>query len=264
MVGRFLAPLVGGLLIFGENFRWVYVADGFAGVLALIAAIRLPLATKTTGSAWETLKKQRGKYGQEISFVFRHRGILATSGIEATQYFAYGAIETYLPIYLNEKLGFQAWEIGLLFTAQILAATLTKPVMGRLSDRYGRIPMIVAGLALGGIATGLLIVSSYYAVLMALIAVFGLGLATTTASTAALVADFSRAEGRGGALGILSGIMDVGQSAGPMVAGVLIGTTLSYRMTFPIIGLALIIVSLAYWAGMRRYINTASSHVNKG
>ena len=264
MVGRFLAPLIGGLLIFGENFRWVYVADGFAGILALIAAIRLPLATKTTGSAWEALKKQRGKYGQEIKFVFRHPGILATSGIEATQYFAYGAIETYLPIYLNEKLGFKAWEIGLLFTAQILAATLTKPIMGRVSDRYGRIPLITAGLSLGGIATGLLIVSTNYAVLLVLIAIFGLGLATTTASTAALVADFSRAEGRGGALGILSGIMDVGQSAGPMVAGVLIGTTLSYRMTFPIIGAVLIFVSLIYWAGMRRFVNDASKKTASG
>src|SRR4030066_1511439 len=45
MVGRFLAPFVGGILIFGEDFRWVYLADGFAGVLALIAAVRLPLAT---------------------------------------------------------------------------------------------------------------------------------------------------------------------------------------------------------------------------
>jgi DHA1 family multidrug resistance protein-like MFS transporter len=45
MVGRFIAPFVGGLLIFGDNFHWVYVADGVAGVLALLAAIRLPGTT---------------------------------------------------------------------------------------------------------------------------------------------------------------------------------------------------------------------------
>ena len=53
MIGRFLAPLAGGLLIFGDNFRWVYVADGVAGVLAFLAVVRLPLAKTTTGSAWE-------------------------------------------------------------------------------------------------------------------------------------------------------------------------------------------------------------------
>ncbi|OGO44977.1 MAG: hypothetical protein A2137_00020, partial [Chloroflexi bacterium RBG_16_58_8] len=164
MVGRFLAPFVGGILIFGNDFRWVYLADGFAGVLALLAAIRLPLATAHAGSAWQALKQQRGRYGQEIAFVFRHLGILATSGIEAVQYFAYGCLETFLPIYLNEKLGYSPWKIGLLFTVQILSATLTKPVMGRLSDRYGRVPLIAAGLALGGIATATLILSSNYLV----------------------------------------------------------------------------------------------------
>jgi len=251
MVGRFIAPFAGGLLIFGDNFHWVYLADGVAGVLALLAAIRLPLATNTSGSVWQTFKQQRGKYGQEIAFVFKHGGILATSGIEAVQYFAYGALETFVPIYLNEKLRYSAWEIGLLFTVQILAATFTKPIMGRLSDKYGRIPLISIGLALGGITTATLILISNYFVIAALIAIFGLGLATVTASTSALVADLSRAEGRGSALGILSSIMDVGQSTGPMVAGALI-TAYSYRLTFGVVGAGLVVISLVYWFGMRR------------
>jgi DHA1 family multidrug resistance protein-like MFS transporter len=251
MIGRFLAPLIGGLLIFGDNFRWVYIADGFAGLMALLAAIRLPLSTTVKGSIWGNLKQQRGKYGQEIMFVFRHRGILATSGIEATQYFAFGCLETFLPIYLNEKLGYEAWKIGLLFTAQILAATFTKPIMGRLSDRYGRIPLISGGLALAGISTGLMIISSTYAVILVLIAVFGLGLATVTASTSALVADLSRSEGRGGALGVLSSIMDIGQSAGPIVTGVLV-STFTYQMSFGVVGGALIVISFFYWLGMHR------------
>lgn len=252
MVGRFLAPLVGGILIFGQDFRWVYIADGFAGILALVAAIRLPLAASTSGSVREALKRERGKYGQEIAFVFRHPGILATSGIEAVQYFAFGCLETFLPIYLNEKLGYPAWEIGLLFTAQILAATFTKPIMGRLSDRYGRIPMIVGGLAVGGITTGTMLLSSNYLVIMVLIAMFGLGLATVTASTSALVADFSRSQSRGSALGILSSIMDIGHSSGPMVSGVLIGAY-SYRMAFGIVGIGLVVVSLIFGSTMRRF-----------
>jgi MFS family permease len=250
MVGRFLAPIVGGILIFGEDFRWVYLADGFAGVLALVAAIRLPLATATSGSMWGAFKQQRSKYGQEIVFIFRHFGILATSVIEAVQYFAFGCLETFLPIYLNEKLGYPAWKIGLLFTAQILAATFTKPIMGRLSDRYGRIPMIVSGLALAGISTGTMLLSSNYLVILVLIALFGLGLATVTASTSALVADLARSQSRGSAMGILSSIMDIGHSSGPMVSGVLIGAY-SYRLAFGIVGIGLIVVSLIFGFIMR-------------
>ncbi len=251
MVGRFAAPFVGGILIFGEDFRWVYLAGGFAGILALIAAIRLPLVATSSGSSWEVFKRQRGNYRQEIAFVFRHPGILATSGIEAVQYFAFGCLETFLPIYLNEELGFPTWQIGILFTVQILAATFTKPIMGRLSDRHGRVPMIVAGLVVGGITTATMLFFSNYLVIMVLIAIFGLGLATVTASTSALVADLSRSQGRGGALGILSSIMDVGHSSGPMVAGVLI-STYSYRMAFGIIGAGLVVASLLFGFIMRR------------
>jgi len=115
------------------------------------------------------------------------------------------------------------------------------------------VPLIAAGLALGGVATAVMILSSNYFVIAVLIVVFGLGLATVTASTSALVADLSRSQGRGSALGILSSIMDVGHSTGPMVAGALIAAT-SYRMTFGIVGAALVVISLVYWLGMRRIV----------
>jgi DHA1 family multidrug resistance protein-like MFS transporter len=251
MVGRFLAPFVGGALIFGEDFHWVYIADGLAGVLVLVAAIRLPLATRAATSGREALKRECGKVGREIVVILRNRGILATSGIEAVQYFAFGCLETFLPIYLKEQGGLSPLKIGLLFTVQILAATLTKPLMGRLSDRYGRVPMIAAGLALGGATTAVMLYSGNYLVLIALIGLFGLGLATVTASTSALVADLSREYSRGGALGVLSSIMDIGHSTGPMVSGLLIGAY-SYKTAFGVVGAGLVLVSLVYGLSMRR------------
>jgi DHA1 family multidrug resistance protein-like MFS transporter len=245
MVGRFLAPLAGGLLIFGEDFHWVYLADGFAGILALVAAVGLPLAWQAPESSREAFGQQRARYGQEIRSVLRHLGILATSGVEAVQYFAFGALETFLPIYLNEQLGYPAWKIGPLFAAQILAATLTKPIMGRLADRYGRVRMIVSGLILGGITTGTMVLSSDYSVIMILMVLFGLGLATVTASTAALVADLSPTQGRGGALGILSSIMDVGQASGPIVTGLLVSAH-SYLIAFASVGSLLVVVGLTF------------------
>lgn len=244
MIGRFLAPTVGGFLIFGENFHWVYLADGFAGVLAFVAVVRLPIASAASESWREAFGQQRARYGQEIRSVLRNLRILATSGVEAVQYFAFGAVETFMPLHLQD-LGYSAGKIGLLLTAQILAATLTKPVMGRLSDRYGRLPMIVSGLILSGIATGTMVLSSDYFVILVLMALFGLGLATVTASTAALVADLSPSQGRGGALGILSSIMDIGQASGPIVTGILV-SAYSYLVAFGSVGVLLIVTSLAF------------------
>lgn len=85
-----------------------------------------------------------------------------------------------------------------------------------------------------------------------LIATFGLALATVPASTSALVADLSQAKGRGGAMGILSSIMDISRSMRPMLSGLMIGLY-SYRTTFDIIGIGLIIVAFIYGIGMRRW-----------
>lgn len=251
MIGRFMAPYIGGSLIFGEDFRWVYLADGFAGVMALVAASRLPLATATSLSAREALSRQPGKIATEIGIIFHDIGILTTSGIEAVQYFAFGCMETFLPIYLNEHAGFSPAEIGLAFTMQILAATLTKPVMGRLSDRYGRVPMISAGLALGGLTMGTMLFTTGFPALVVLIGLFGLGLATVTASTSARVADLSRAQSRGSAMGVLSSIMDLGQSAGPMVGGLVIAAY-SYQTAFVAVGAGLVVAGIAYGAAWGR------------
>jgi DHA1 family multidrug resistance protein-like MFS transporter len=251
MVGRFLAPFVGGALIFGDDFRWVYITTGVIGTLSLVAALRLPLSRATSGSVGEAIKRERSEIRRDIVAILTHRGILTTSAIEAIQYFAFGCLEVFLPIYLHEQAGFAPLGIGLLFTIQIVVATLTKPFMGRLSDRYGRVLMIMAGLVLGGITMAFMTYSKNYLVLAVLIGLFGLGLATVTASSAALVADLSRASSYGGALGVLSSVMDIGHSAGPMVGGLLI-SAYHYNTAFGVVGACLVLAGLVFALIMRR------------
>jgi DHA1 family multidrug resistance protein-like MFS transporter len=251
MVGRFLAPFVGGALIFGNNFHWVYIADGIIGVAALLAAVRLPLSKATSDSVTGALKRGRSEIWSDIKAIMAHSGILATSAIEAVQYFAFGCLEVFLPIFLDEQAGFSTIEIGSLFTIQVIVATLTKPIMGRFSDRYGRVPVITAGLLIGGITMVFMTYSDNYLLLAVLIGFFGLGLATVTASTSALVADLSKASSHGGALGVLSSVMDIGHSTGPMVGGLLI-SALNYKATFGIFGGIMAIASLAFGLIMRQ------------
>jgi len=258
MVGRFLAPFVGGALIFGNDFHWVYLVTGIIGTLALVAALRLPLPTATSGSVGEVVKREHSQIRSDVVAILTHRGILATSVIEAVQYFGFGCLEVFLPIYLYEQAGFAPLGIGLLFTIQMVVATLTKPFMGRLSDRYGRVLMIMAGLVLGGTTMAFMTYSANYLVVAVLISLFGLGLATVTASSAALVADLSRASSRGGALGVLSSVMDIGHSMGPMVGGLLI-SAYNYNVAFRIVGAGLVLASLVFGPIMRRIPRHTSS-----
>ncbi len=259
MVGRFLAPLVGGALIFGEDFHWVFLATGIIGTLSLVAALRLPLSTATSTSMGNALKRGRGEIWADIKTILTHHGILATSMIEAVQYFAFGCLEVFLPIYLYEEAGFPPFSIGLLFTVQIAVATLTKPLAGRLSDRYGRVRMIVAGLVLGGVTMAFMACSKNYVMLALLIGLFGLGLATVTASSAALVADLSRASSHGSALGVLSSVMDIGHSTGPMAGGLLI-SVYRYKTSFAIVGAGVVLAGLVFGFMMRRIARYTSNN----
>jgi MFS family permease len=252
MVGRFLAPLLGGALIFGSDYHWVYLVDGILGVLALYAALLVKFPQKSI--AVPVVKRDKRNIGKEVIAIVTHRGILSTSLVEAVQYFAYGAIETYLPRYLTENTKFSTLAIGSLFTGQIVVVALTKPIMGRLSDRHGRVRIIISGLVLGGIVTTLLSYTANWFVLIFLIGLFGLGLSTVTASTSALVADLSKASSRGSAMGLLSTIMDIGQSLGPILTGVMLGIfagTSQYKIAFAVVGGLMIAGSIVYGFVMR-------------
>lgn len=252
MVGRFVAPSVGGLLILGTNFTWVYVGCGVAGVLALLAATRVsgaaptvnPGESRSLASAWA---KQR----VELGILARNRLILLTSLMDAALYFAFGGVETFLPLYLVRR-GFQPREIGPLFTAQVVVTALAKPLMGRLSDRMGRKTFIIAGLLLAAVAVFAMPWMSSWLLLAVLTSLFGLSVATVTASTSALVSDLSRASAYGASLGVLSSIMDVGQSTGPMIVGLLVGLVGSYHVGFGAITGVLGMAALAFAALMPR------------
>ncbi len=261
MVGRFLAPTIGGMLIFGEDFRWVYLGCGAAGMLALLTALRLPRIDQAAqpeppGARWTTMRR-------ELRLILANRSLLLTSGIEAAQYFAFGAVETFLPLYLR-GLGWEPRIIGPLFTAQVLMTAATKPLMGRISDRRGRRWSIAAGLLVGAGAMAAMPRIHAWWPMAALNALFGLGVATVTASTSALVSDLSQTTAYGTSLGVLSSVMDVGHSTGPMVTGLLVATW-GYGPAFVLVAAlltacAIIFVTLVRSEAQRHEQNGGTDH----
>lgn len=245
MVGRFLAPTIGGLLILGTNFRPVFLGCGVAGTVALVAGLWLPDVRKAAEvrrpSLRESWAQMRGGLRQVVISV----PILVTASVEAAQYLAFGCVEVYLVLYA-QGLGFSPVQIGTLFTAQVIITALTKPAMGRLSDRLGRQWFIVGGLLLDAVTMALMPWARNYFLLMALTATFGLALATVTSSTSALVSDLAHQKAYGAALGTLSSIMDIGHASGPILGGVLVGNAGRYQMAFAVIGALLAVAALLF------------------
>jgi MFS family permease len=225
----------------------VYLVCGVAGIAAFLLIIRVP----------EPERKIERRTDWRMTFnafkgVISHRGILITAGVEAAILFAYGTFETFLPLY-SLRLGLSAYEIGLFLSAQIITLALTKPWLGRLSDRYGRRPQIFAGAIMGALCIGGVSLASSFPGILIFSILFGLSLSTVTSATSALIADLSRQDARGSAMGILGSIMDIGHTTGPIVAGAL-ATYYGYPVAFIGASLVLLVTGILFLIviGLRR------------
>lgn len=243
--GRALAPVFGGILLTISTWQSVYVVCAVIGTLALLLMLRLP--EKFTGQKLEqnqAVKKISRKTQPKIGRILSNRTILVTSVVEASQYLAFGAVETFLPLYAL-SIGINITAVGLLFGSQIGVKVLARPLMGKMSDRYGRKWQILAGLVLTGLATCFFPQTRRLPLLLIISAVFGLGIAIATAATSAFVADLAPVDSRGTALGLMSTIMDVGQASGPILLGAILMHT-SYSAGFTVIGGLVLFAALVF------------------
>jgi len=222
----------------------VYWACAISGVLALLVGLALPREHVRSAPSVGTHQEQRPSMSKSLRDVIANRGIMLTSMVEAAQLLTFGALEAFLALYAA-SVGIPAWQIGIMLGVQLIGIVLIKPMMGRLSDHYGRRAVILPGLMLGAAGTALVPFTGNVLALCALSLAFGTGHAMLTSATPALVADLTRAGKFGASIGMLRTVMDVGQTIGPLAAGFLIGYY-GYVVAFPAIAVVLVLSSSAF------------------
>lgn len=251
LFGRFMAPISGGVIIGALAFdpdlsyKAVYIVCGVAGIIALFLTIGIqnPIEAQRKSHNWkETLNA--------FKTVVSHKGILITSAVEAAILFAYGTFETFMPLY-SLHIGLSAYEIGIFLSAQVIALALSKPAMGRFSDRHGRQPQIFGGALIGAACIGAFSFFSSFFPLLLLSMAFGLSLSIVTSATSALIADLSKRESRGSAMGLLGSVMDIGHTAGPLVSGFIAGLW-GYPHAFLTASVLLFSTALIFKAAQKR------------
>jgi MFS family permease len=247
-VGRGIAPFLGGYILFATDYSYhaLYLAVGIAGAVALVTALlflaeRKNLALQPSDSA-ETMSKMF----QGWSGVARNRGVLMVSFVQASQYYVYGAVEYFLVGYLKDVVELDPFLIGIVMGSQVIIVILTQPYMGRVSDRVGRRIPIVVGSIVSGLPLLVMPFTQQFPVLLFLSIMYGFGFAAVTASTPALVSELVSPSFVGTAMGFLSTIMDVGQTLGPIITGVILATTLGYEGAFSALAIVLLAVSLVF------------------
>lgn len=245
-VGATLGPMIGGFVLFATaSYSSTYLVAGGLGLLPLLMVLRLPDEERVTAAAGANSRRWV-EFKRGIVEVISSRTVIIASALEAAMYLGYGAFLGFFPIYAK-GIGHNDATIGLIMGAQLATTMIGKPAGGWLSDRIGRKPVILLGLALCALMLPLIVLGEHLFSLLVLSCSFGLGVAIVTPSTTALVADLAKAGKMGSAMGIFGTIWDSGEAAGPILAGFLIAS-LSYFNGFLIISGFMILAAAIFAA----------------
>jgi DHA1 family multidrug resistance protein-like MFS transporter len=241
IVGRTVAPVLGGFILYVtyNNFYSLYLAVGAAGVTAFLTA--LPFEGEKKVVEYANLEDSALKdVVQGWVDLAKTRGVLIVGLIEASQYYTYGSVEFFLVKYLGEIAKLDPFLQGVVMGSQLLVVMLSKPYMGRLSDRIGRRIPIVAGSIVSSLPLVLIPFFTQFPIVLLLSVTYGLGFSLVTSSTPALISELVSFQVVGGAMGLLGTIMDIGQTLGPMVSSLVLVTSLRYVGLFFSLTIALL------------------------
>jgi MFS transporter, DHA1 family, multidrug resistance protein len=267
IIGNLLGAPLGGFILHNavgtaapslQEFHYAYLMSGVAGMMALLLSLGLFREGKSIATG-TSLSEAFKRFVSGIKEVGSDRRIVIISIMEGLQNMTVGALEAFLPIYAVTIAGLNELQAGILWGVQVVTTILSKPIMGRISDKYGRIALISCGLLISALSFGAIPLLMGFSMLMIASAFFGLGGAVVTSSGAALVADLCKKKHFGTAMGAFGTIFDIGHASGPILAGFLIAHH-SYQLSFWVMS-ALLIAALPIFMMNVRTEKSGVNHI---
>jgi MFS family permease len=148
--------------------------------------------------------------------------VLAIIGVNICTSMASLATLTFLPVYLTEDLGYSkvmlGFHIGLLYAM----GAVSQPILGRLSDRFGRKTILLPSLVLFGCFYLTLAVAAPGIQLALVVMAMGLFFYALATVTQAAVMDVASDQVQGSTLGVTSLFGQIITLPSPIVAGLVV------------------------------------------
>jgi MFS family permease len=143
--------------------------------------------------------------------------------------------------------GFNALQIAVVMGFQIVSLIVSRPFLGRFSDKESRRLPIFLGCFIS--ASLLLIVpfSTEFAVLLTISIGYGLGFAMVISSTTPLMSELTPSNLVCTSMGFLSTVMDIGQTIGPIISGLILASALAYMGLFSSLTILLAVSAAAFF-----------------
>ena len=217
-IGDVLGPAVTGFLLVVMSWRGVL---SIYAVAPLLLAFVVFWAFRDIGNVGEK-DSSRGDIREQVRLtrvLLRNRalwGVMVVGGLRAMAFLAFF---TFLTLYLEEDVGLSKGARGLYFGLLVLVGVVSTPVMGYVSDRIGRKPVLALGLLLLCILSLLLVPFGDGAALPVILGLLGIFLFSDQPILTAAALDMVEPNVATTTLGILSFSRFVMAGASPLIAG---------------------------------------------
>ena len=218
IVGFLLAGTIGSWVVFG-GIEWRWLA-AFISVPMILTALVVVSRFKTAG-AESTGSITLGAYFASAKRLLSNRGVLGMALLGAMRGAVHNSFQVFLVIYMREELGYSNTYVGLHIALITMAGIISTPIMGNLSDRVGRRPVISFAMTAMTVLLFLFLQFDSGIPMMILIAVLGLFFFSVMPIINAAAMDMidKGSEGSGTALMFAGG--SILGSLTPIVAGII-------------------------------------------
>ena len=218
-LGSMVGPALGGFLLQNYSYRTTFLTSAVVSIAVLLFAV-----TKLKYVSEGGILSLRDNYtirwlGKRDCLVSLIANLLITLGL--------ASLISFLPLY-GPEIKINVARVGLIITTIYIGSVLPRFLAGRLSDRLGRIPVILAGVSLCACGVLPFFFLTEAAPMHLAAFVFGVGLGSAFPACSALIADRAPLTMRGFAMGISSGTFNTGMALGTTGLGIL-----AERMGFP-------------------------------
>jgi MFS family permease len=222
--GFALGPILGGALYDWFGYAAPFMISAVLGSIALVFAVLMVPETRT-----QVIRNREKLEKQRLDSQNRRRESLWESLPEPfyifaallfTDFviiFAFAFVEPQMVFYFYDDLGWSTVQFGVVVALYGGFIVIGQALLGRMSDRIGRKPVILLGTALyGTFFLGLVLFDSY--LMLILIAVIaGLGEALMLPALSAFYIDITPEQHRSRVIGIKESAASLGGVAGPLL-----------------------------------------------
>lgn len=211
-----VAPVIGGQLS-RWGLRVPFIVDGLLSLLAcaiLALVVRDQRQAQSGGHSMEQWKQFQSLFTAQPVFAFFLFGMANN--------FAFPILASFVPT-KGQLLGLTPRQLGVVLASEAVAYTAGAYLAGRLSDRFGRRPLVLIAQPLILLACVGLALSRRWTGLSVFYAIFGLGGSMTYLVSSVMMADITPSEHCAAILGAFDAAIDLALFVAPALALALYG-----------------------------------------